>query len=511
VALSDKAVADMAAEMIGELNASNAKDGHHGLIRRYLEGDQDLPYCPEGATDEFYALAKKSITNWLPLIVSTFVKALWVDGYRPGDAVENVEAWEWWQLNGLDAWQSVATRGALEYGAAYVRVLPGDKGPQIKPLRADRTLGFYEDDDAEWPVRGIEHAGTTLDDEQIYRVYDDTTVYTVIETKKKTRNGTKTELVVRNREAHGLGVCPLVRFRPRLGGDSPGIVRPLLTLQDRINNAVFLLLIALQYASFRQRWATGLAIPNDTREMIEVDNPDYDPNQPEDEDTNPPKVLIPNPDFGKPIESFEAAIERLWTSNSTETKFGEFSQTDTNKHLEAYNSAVRTLLALAEVPPMVLMGEIQNVSADALASLYDATTRLLDMYKKIFGESWEQVFRLATRAAGKGEGDVKAQVFWKSTETRSLAATVDAITKMVQMANMPDEAAWEMFPGLTDQDIKRMRLMLKAQRAEEDRRAAEALKRQQDAQPAEPAGDAPAPPKAPTTKAKAPAKAKATA
>ena len=50
---------------------------------------------------------------------------------------------------------------------------------------------------------------------------------------------------------HHLGVTPWVRYRDRLDGDARGIIAPLTNIQDRIN------------ASFRQRWATGLVIPQD--------------------------------------------------------------------------------------------------------------------------------------------------------------------------------------------------------------------------------------------------------
>ena len=46
-----------------------------------------------------------------------------------------------------------------------------------------------------------------------------------------------------------------------------------------------------------------------------------------------------------------------------------------------------------------------------------------------------------------------AQVRWKETEARSLAHTVDALGKMVQMLGVPAEAAWERIPGVTQQDV----------------------------------------------------------
>src|SRR5690606_40336580 len=106
--------------------------------------------------------------------------------------------------------------------------------------------------------------------------------------------------------------------------------------------AVFSLMVALQYASFRQRWATGLAIPVDEQETL----PDGKP----------------NPNFGKPIEPYQAAVDRLWISDDPNTKFGDFAQTEVSGHLRTYESTVRTLAAVAQVSPLVLLGDLVNLA-----------------------------------------------------------------------------------------------------------------------------------------------------
>lgn len=457
----ESAILGQAAEMIEAYKRSMMPDAHHGKIRRYLAGDHDLPYIPRGARAEFKALAEKAITNWLPLISSTFAKAMWADGYRAGKSAENSKPWDYWQINGLDARQAIAHRGALEYGASYTLVLPGDPGkPYIRPLQATRAMAWYEDDDDEWPVQGLILKGRQLDGSVLWQAVTADAVYDISEpVKPKRRRGPSLELVGPPLE-HGLGVVPLVRFRERLDGASTGVIWPHIGLQNRINEAVFTLLIALQYASFRQRWATGLAIPVDENPTLSVPNPDYDEETGPTED-NPEFLVIPNPTFGQPIEPFDAAVDRVWVSDDANTKFGDFQQTDTGKHLEAYDSAVSTLAALAEVPPNVLRGTIQNVSADALASMYDSTTRRVGEFETLFGESWEQTLRLAALADGDKAGatDTKSQIRWRDTEARSLAATVDALGKMVQMLGVPNEAAWERIPGVTDTDIQRWRNM----------------------------------------------------
>lgn len=423
---TDAAVESLAAQMIEHHKTLTQRDGRIGRVERYLEGDHDLPYMPRGAKAEYKHLAMRSITNWLPLISDTFAKGLFVDGYRPAKAVENAAPWRYWQANGLDARQTIAHRGALEYGSSYVLVLPGDISPLIRPLSPTRTYALYLDDDDEWPEYALVKVGKDMSGAHLYRLYDNIATYTLAVPKDGYESKPKLLLT----EEHGLGVTPLIRFRDRLDHDNRGIIAPLINLQDRVNESVFSLMIALQYASFRQRWATGLAIPV-------------------------------NEEDGKPVEPFKAAVDRLWVTDSPDAKFGDFDQTDVGGHLETYASTVRSLAAIAQTPPHVLLGDLVNLSADALAAAEASTQRKIGEYETIFGESWEQVLRLAAAADGDtvAATDESAEVRWRDTEARSLAQTVDALGKMVQMLAVPAEAAWERIPGVTDQDVQRWKTL----------------------------------------------------
>lgn len=468
--LSETEVLSVASDMIGSLDKALMKDGRLGKLRRYLKGQHDLPYMPRGAKREYRALAEKAITNWLPLVADTYSKALSVVGYRSATAADNDAAWLHWQANGLDARQSIAHRAALEYGVGYVLVLPSDDSnlsPSIRPLHPTRVWAEYEDEDDDFPAVAIVWKGTTPgpDKARIFHLYDDQRVYTVL------RQDSDAPRLDGDPAEHGFDHIPLVRFRDRLDGDNDGIIRPLLTIQDRINEAVFSLLIAIQYASFRQRWATGLAIP-ETDEL--------------DANGQPTGKKVP-------VEPFKAAVDRLWVTDNPDARFGDFSQTDTRGHLEAYQSAVRTLAAIAQTPPHVLLGDLINLSADALAAAEASTQRKAEEYATIFGESWELVLKLAVTAAGGSEPSEDAQVRWRDTEARSFAQTVDGLGKMVQMLSVPAEGAWERIPGVTDADIKRWKEM--GATPDGMRMLADALTRQ--TAPAAPAAPATAPVAAP--------------
>lgn len=443
-----------AAEVVDTYQRSKYANNHIGLINRYLRGEHDLPYMPKGAKKEYRSLAYNSITNWLPLISDTFTKRLFVDGYSSATGDDNAEAWQFWQDNGLDARQGIVHRGALEYGAAYVMVLPGDTGPVIRPLPATKSMAWFDDDEDLWPALALREVGLRLDGSRAYQLFQGDSVYNLLyaDTTQDPlwakANPAATyvyetgKMIVESVEVHGLPFVPWVRFRDRLDGENVGIIKPVIPIQNRINGTVFSMSIAMQYAAFRQRWATGLSIPVDDQEHL----PDGSP----------------NPNYGQPVEAFQAAIDRLWVTDSPDAKFGDFSQTDIMGHLEAYKADVRTLSSVSQVSPLVLLGDLVNLAADALASVEQTTTRKGNEYETIFGESWEQVLNLASQIAGVPV-DTSAQVRWRDSEARSLAATTDALIKQAQGLMIPFEALWEKIPGVTQQDVQRWKEMARSE------------------------------------------------
>lgn len=419
MAQSPSAVIDLAERLLVQLDADRNRDGRIGLVKRYLHGDHDLPYAPQRVQHlpEYRNIARKSITNWLPQVSNAYTQGLFVEGFRAARSSDNATPWETWRANGMASRQTITTRGALEYGVSYGLTLPGARVPVMKALPPTRSVAFYESEDDEWPQVGLWYKGDTADGERILEIYDDEFVYTVV-----TDNG---RLKVQTVASHGLGVCPLTRFRTRLGGASVGVIYPLRTVQDRINETVFAWSIALQFASFRQRWATGLQIE-------------------EDED-------------GNAIAPFEAGVDRLWTSDSAEARFGDFAQTLTTDHRDSYLTGVRTLAALGQISPNVMTGDLINLSAEALAQLQDATRRQRNEFATLFSESYEQWLRLTAVAARDVDSatDLSSEIRWRDDEARGLKETVEALGLMVSTLQVPPSVLWERIPGITDSDVER--------------------------------------------------------
>lgn len=461
-------------------------------VSRYMRGRHDSVYTPHGAKTEYKWLRDRSVVNFLPLIVSVVAQNLHVDGYRPtpdsgitddltavfrkvteaidtGDitaakgaialasanhAKEQAQQeddqgpWQIMMANRINSRQHGLHRSIAKYGLAYQMVLPGqfvddfDDQPKSMPLvRAispRRMTAFYEDDvDDEWPMFAVEEVIKGLPDGKAQRLiylYDDTNRYALIgEGNDSTFRWIDDEDLnvpegISPVMEHGLGVCPVVRFFHEIDLDGEmdvsGEVEPLIPIQDQINSTTFNTLMAGQYSAFRQRWATGMV--------------------PADED-------------GNAKTPFRAGVDRLWVAESTDTKFGEFSQTGLADYIADREAAIRHMSTISQVPPYHLLGLVANLSAEALAAARDGLDRKIEELQGVLDDPWKQTIRLACKAKGdtKNWADQTGEVIWRDTSARAFAATVDALGKLSQMLGVPATELWSKIPGVSAEEVSR--------------------------------------------------------
>lgn len=380
-------------------------------IYTYVRGKQPHPVVPAGVPTEFRRLAQMSRINLIKLALDVPAQSLYVDGYGGAGGRDSL-SWDIWQGNKLDARQTAIHRSALGYGTSYARVTPGVPVPLIKGVSPRAMTTVYSDDNESWPRWALERIVDRVGPLR-WRLYDAEAVYFLFEDASG--------LNVYDVRIHGLGVCPVVRFRnvEDLDDDQVGEVEDLMPLQDQSDKTTFDLLCAQHFQSFRQRYIMGWVPKNES-------------------------------------EKLAAGVQRWLTFENPDTKVGEMSEVDLTGYLDSRTAILEYLATLSQTPPHHLLGKLVNLSADALVAAEVGQRRKVNERQTTFGESWEQVFGLALRAIG-ATGEPGAQVRWRDTEARSLAATVDALGKIASMLGVPAQELWERIPGVTQQDVERWR------------------------------------------------------
>lgn len=388
----------------------------------------------QGNIEPLNSLAANSQTNFLPLVLDTFSQAMKVDNYFSSEGDE-APPWAHWQRNQMDARQSGIHRAALLYGVSYAVVLPTPGGVQIRgasprkmyteygnPLAWSATDTAVSD---EWPVHAIERNGRLL------RVYTKDHVHFVEMDEIPGAHGSLSEDFLRpenyrvtHTAEHGFMHCPIVRFRDRMlldGEEQRGIIEPLLSIQKRIDETTFEMLVGQYFGAFKQRYIMGWLPKNESERMAQN-------------------------------------ASDTWYFSDSSVKAGQFDAIDLGQYISSKSSAVRDLAAIAQIPAQTLgVDGISNVSAEGLDSLATAKARKSAEIQTSLGESWEQVLRTCAFMTDDMDSanDFGSEVKWRDMEARNFAAIVDGLGKISTMLNVPPEILWEDIPGWTRQKVDR--------------------------------------------------------
>lgn len=430
------------------------------VIDEYLQGEHDDPYMPPQATDEYRLLAKRAVSNWMPLLVGTPAQALYVDGFRrgaetPGAEPANSLEWSHWQRSRMDARQAAIYRGALSYGHAFTVTEMVKDQVVTKGLSALRTVALFEDpanDHTPHVALTVTDFGNKSKEERgTARMWDAESEYEV------TFLGLEDEKPrVKPKKRHGASECPVTRFAAAvdLEGRTVGCIEPMIPLQNRINQTVFDLLVAQTYGSFKVRWVTGMAPPMLTEPVNEagdVVGPNDDP------DTIVGQRVKVGKD-GKPIPApINHNASRFLFADDPDVHFGSLDETPLSGFIDSIDMSIRHFSAVGQIPPHHMLGQIANLSAEALLAAETALARKIAEFRVSFGESWERVFRLAAELNDDSvaASDFGGEVIWRDMESRSLAQAADALGKLREQLGIPAEGLWHRVPDATQAEIAR--------------------------------------------------------
>jgi hypothetical protein len=405
-------------------------DGRHRLAFATLKFRQSFGYL-------FRALAD----NWCEIVVDAPVERLFVEGFRFGkDKPANNDARDIWQANGLDSESVMAHTEAVKGGRSYVLVGDDEYGtgyPSITVEHASQVvvehapgnrrirlaaLKKWRDDP------GFEYATLYLP-ERIYKwVTKEPTRYAPSDGAGKNWVPRAGEESWRNPTAPLVPMVPLYN-NPTMLGDGRSDLMPAIPLQDAINKELADMLVASEFAAFQQRVITGLEVESDK-----------DPATGED---------VPN----RSMEQ-KAAVNRIWALENADAKVFSLPASDLGNYTKAIELLLQHLAAQTRTPPHYLLGQMVNVSGDALKAAETGLVAKVKRKQIDFSDSWEEAIRLALELHGgeQPEKPMNAETIWRDPEYRSEAEQVDAAVKL-RTLGVPLEALWERI-GASPQQIQ---------------------------------------------------------
>jgi hypothetical protein len=405
----------------------------------YYTGKLNLALASEKWRSEFASRFPAWTTNFMALVVDKHRERLQVQGIRFSDEDDGSddEAWAWWQSQHMDSESLKLFREALVQTEAHVLVWPDRDGiPEVSIESPMQTIVDSEPGRA-WKRRAALKRFLNEDGRVQAELYLPDGIYKYVSEQNDAEfsmaNWSDTVSIRWKRlETRGepwpipnkTGVVPIVPFvhRPNLANVGESEIATVASSQDAINKYRVDAFVASEFASFRQRWATGIDIPVD-------------------------------PVTGEPIEPFRAAVDRLWVvpppdpeeyadaREAPEVRFGEFDVTPLEPFYKAITGEIQMLGAISRTPYHYLLPQSgQPPSGESLrAAEAGLVAKVFDTHVS-FGESFEEVFRLNFLQRGDPRGKLtSAEVLWRDPETKNESALVDALGKMAVNLGVPPQ------------------------------------------------------------------------
>lgn len=365
------------------------RSSRYQLYERYYRGLHRLEFASEKFRNAFGGLFSAFADNLCGIVADAVPDALEVTGFsvEEGEAKLADAVWKIWQRNHLGLRANEVHKEAAKCGDAYVIVWPNANGEAtIYPNRAALCTVRY---DAEMPGRTLWGAKLWLTEPDASKrrfvrlnLYFPDRIEKYITVNSQPNGLPQKARAFKPFEVTGeawplpndWGVVPVFHFgnNASVGAMGCSELEPVAPLQDALNKAVLDMLVAMEFAAFKQRWVVGVEMG-------------------EDKD-------------GNPIPPFVPGVERLWASDNPDTKFGEFSATDLEQFTKVQNDFRAEIARVSGIPLHYLyLGKGDFPSGEALKKSESRFLKKVTRRQENYGAVWEDAMALALRMEGGGD------------------------------------------------------------------------------------------------------------
>lgn len=444
------------------------------LLDNYYWGNHPLPHVPAELNAKYLAqfqeLLRQSQANFMQLVIDAMANRCKVQGFRLSASTDDTpdpESMAAWNASGMKAEHRLAIRDTFVKGRGALSVWYGDPSPVIAVEDACSTivecvpgnrrqraaaLKVWVDD---WTGEDRANVYLPAGIHKFKRVHNAEKVDgaqivpAVVPAKAPVKQSEWTELedeFVLNK----VGVVPIVPLvaRPDAYGIGHSEIEGVLAIQERINGGLFNRVLAGWFAAFRQKWATGVVIPEDAD--------------------------------GNPTEPWSQAITRMFVDTNEGAKFGTFDATDLTQYLKAHEQDVKDIASITFTPRHFLIQQGQEPSGDAINSADAPLISKVFDREEYLADGLVEALRLARMFAGESDIPIDSEIVWADPRDPSVieAARTDAVLKQRAGGIISVEMAQERL-GYTPDQISRMSddLAAEALRAEAAAATADLLKR----------------------------------
>jgi hypothetical protein len=439
------------------INAFRSAATRYEKPARYYDGGHDLRFATEKFENTFGTLFREFALNLCPIVCDAVRDKLRVTGFsvdrtadvpsarhishdraddnhtrtrRPRSDIREV-----WHRNRMAVRAGELHNEVLKSGDAYAIVWPDEQGrASIYPNRASTVTVTYDDDH---PGRIVQAAKYWLTSDKYIRlnIFCPDRIEKYISREKSegilpdasgfVPAGTRAPLPARDGDRRAelpafpavvpnpFGVVPVFHFANNSGIGSFGRseLDAAIPIQDGLNKAVLDMLVAMEFAAFRQRWAAGIEVEYDQEGRVKV--------------------------------PFQAGVDHIWVASDANAKFGDFQAAELEQFLKVKDSFRIDIASVTGTPLHYFLQQSGEFASGE--SLKRSETRFLAKVRDrqaSFGQVWADVMSFALRIEGVAQN---AQLIteWEDPSPMSERERLENLLLKKQIGLPLDEALVE--------------------------------------------------------------------
>jgi hypothetical protein len=430
---------------------------------RYYKGDHDLAFATEKFKNAFGSMFREFALNLCPAVCDAVRDKLKVREFRveQGGGTLSTDAWRIWQTNRMGRRSGEVHKEAVKNGDAYVIVWPNARGEvTIYPNKAGMCTAVYDEETPGRVLWAAKHWRTPDKRVRLNLFYPDRiekyiskaasentlpdakefTPYGVVPSPKSQvpsgKEGSKSRRVAGDTAAgsaalqtegsvipNPYGIVPVFHFANNadIGAGGQSELEAAMPVQDALNKSVLDMLVAMEFASYRQRWAAGIEI-------------EYG-------------------EDGQPIPPFKAGVDHLWITENQDAKFGDFEAANLEQFLKVKDS-FRMDMACVTGTPMYYFMQVSGdfPSGEALKKAESRFIAKVRDRQESFGQVWEDVMAFALMLEGKTDARLFAD--WEDPAPLSEKEKLENIAVKKELGLSDAQALIE--AGYGEVDVERI-------------------------------------------------------
>lgn len=378
--------------------------------------------------------------NMLAVVTDAPLGRMRIEGFKVGGKA-STDIWDIWQANNFDRGSRLVRQEKMALSESYVLVDPNGGNPLLTPEHPEQCIVEYAPGSGNRVAAGLkvwvdELTGPPVVNAMVYlphdvhlysartRVYNDITS-PALAGRSALALRPSWELQGSLSGPNPLGEVPLVPFPNRarmMSAPTPEFGRALQP-QKRINKTLMDRMSMQDAGAFKAKWATGVEIPED-------------------------------PETGLPVEPFKVAVDRLFTSEDKDARFGQFEAEDITQMLAGVRDDIADCAMAVPTSADQILGKLVNISGDGLKLAQAGEISRVRERMEEEEESFEIVNRLALKGAGKPVPDAARRMttIWRNPEYRTDTEQANAAV-IAFSAGLPYEAVWERYFNATPDEV----------------------------------------------------------